>query len=242
MTNKYFFDRWQTRLVLLIVLCSMIVPTTQALAIDNLQAASGIKEALERGTVSAVKLVGRPGGYFNDAAIKILLPDQMKPVASALRAVGFSPQIDKFVLSMNQAAEAAAPKAEPIFEQAVREMTITDAERIVTRGGTSATDYFKAKTSKQLTEAFAPIVKQSMEKYSVAKQYDDLIGRYQSNSPLGTLLGGKTSESLDINHYVVHKALDGLFYMVGQEERQIRTNPAAQVTPLLKEVFGSSLR
>ena len=216
----------------------IIAGAPASFALDNLQAASGIKEALEKGTVNAVSLVGRPGGYFNDAAIKILLPDKMKPVATALRAVGLGPQIDKFVLSMNQAAEAAAPKAVPIFEDAIHKMTLTDAQRIVTGGGTSATNYFKLKTSKELTDAFTPIVKQSMEKYSVAKQYDDLIGRYQSNSPLGTLLGGGSSQSLDINHYVVHKALDGLFYMVGKEERQIRTNPAAQVTPLLREVFG----
>ncbi len=222
----------------LVVPLILFTLTPSAGALDNLQAASGIKEALEKGTVNAVQLVGRPGGYFNDAAIKILLPDKMKPIATALRAVGFGPQIDKFVLSMNQAAEAAAPKAVPIFEEAIQKMTLTDAQRIVTGGGTSATDYFKAKTSAELTDAFTPIVRQTMEKYSVAKQYDDLIGRYQSNSPLGTLLGGGSSESLDINHYVVHKALDGLFYMVGQEEHQIRTNPAAQVTPLLREVFG----
>lgn len=225
-------------LFLLATVFALMMAAPAGFALESLQAASGIKEALATGTVKAVNLVGKPGGYFNDAAIKILLPERMQPVAKALRIVGLGPQIDKFVLSMNQAAEAAAPKAMPIFEDAIRSMTLTDAQRIVTRGGTSATDYFKAKTSSELTDAFTPIVRQSMEQYSVTKQYDALMGKYQSGSPLGKLLGGGNAESLDINHYVVHKALDGLFFMVGQEEHQIRTNPAAQVTPLLRDVFG----
>lgn len=184
-----------------------------------------------------MRLVGRPGGYFNNAAIKILLPEQMQPVAKGLRAIGLGHQIDNFELSMNQAAEAAAPKAVPIFEKAITGMNFSDAQRIVTAGGSSATNYFKAKTSSELTDAFTPIVEKAMERYSVAKQYEGLMGKYQSGSPLGSLLGG-SEHSFDINHYVVEKALDGLFYMVGQEERKIRTNPAAQVTPLLRQVFG----
>ena len=215
----------------------VLIAATAAFALDNLQAAAGLKEALENSTVGAVNLVGRPGGYFNDAAIKILLPRQLRPVETGLRAIGAGPQIDKFVLSMNRAAENAAPKAVPIFEDAISKMTFSDAQRIVTGGGTAATDYFKAKTSGELTDAFTPIVKQSMAEYSVTKQYDALMGKYQSGSALGGLLGGAT-QKVDIDHYVVEKSLDGLFYMVGQEERKIRTNPAAQVTPLLRAVFG----
>lgn len=215
----------------------VLLAATAALALDNLQAADGLKEALVDSTTGAVNLVGRPGGYFNDQAIKILLPSQLKPVETGLRAIGAGPQIDKFVLSMNRAAESAAPKAVPIFEDAISKMTFSDAQRIVTGGGTSATDYFKAKTSGELTDAFTPIVKQSMATYSVTKQFDALMGKYQSGSALGGLMGGM-GEKFDIDHYVVEKSLDGLFYMVGQEERKIRTNPAAQVTPLLREVFG----
>ncbi len=117
-------------------------------------------------------------------------------------------------------------------------MTITDAGRIISGGGHSATDYFKAKTSRELTVAFTPIVKKTMAQYEVTRQYDDLVGRYQSGPmALGGMLGSVT-QNFDINSYVVQKSLDGLFYVIGQEEQKIRTNPAAQVTPLLRQVFG----
>jgi hypothetical protein len=149
-------------------------------------------------------------------------------------------QIDQFVDSMNHAAEAAAPKAQPIFTDAITGMSFSDAQGILTKGGHSATDYFQRKTTPQLTQAFTPVVKDSMSKYSVTKQYDDLMGKYQSGAigSLGGMLGGSSPTNFDINSYVVKKALDGLFYEVGQEEEKIRTNPAAQVTPLLRSVFG----
>lgn len=213
-----------------------------ALALDNQQASAGIKEALANATTGAVNVVGRPGGYFDDPAIKILLPSQLQPVAKGLRAIGAGAQVDKFEKSMNDAAEAAAPQAEPIFERAISNMSISDAQRIVTGGKTSATDYFRRKTSGELTAAFTPIVKQEMAKYSVTQQYESMVGKYQSGSALGGLLGGGAlgglSGKFDLDSYVVRKSLDGLFYMAGQEEAKIRTNPAAQVTPLLREVFG----
>jgi len=202
------------------------------------QAAAGLKEALATSVVDAVHLTGRPNGYFGDAAIKILLPQPLQPIETGLRAVGYGPKIDQFVLSMNRAAEAAAPKAEPIFKRAIENMTFGDAQRIVSGGGHSATDYFKAKTSGELTVAFTPVVKETMAEYSVTKQYDDLLNHYQTGPMgFGGLLGGVT-QNFDLNSYVVRKSLDGLFYVVGQEEEKIRTNPAAQITPLLRQVFG----
>lgn len=202
------------------------------------QAAAGLREALLTSTVDAVHLTGRPNGYFGNAAIKILLPKPLRPVEAGLRTIGYGPQIDQFVLSMNRAAETAAPQAEPIFKKAITNMTFSDARRIVTGGGHSATDYFKAKTSGDLRDAFTPIVKKTMAQYSVTAQYDDLLGRSPSGTlGIGGILGG-TSQSFDLTAYVVQKSLDGLFYMVGQEEQKIRTNPAAQVTPLLRQVFG----
>ena len=204
-------------------------------------AAAGLKEALTTGTADAVNLLGKPGGYFSNPAVKIGMPQKLQVVETALRGLGYGPQIDQFVLSMNNAAEAAAPKAQPIFVNAIQTMSFTDAQKILTKGGHSATDYFQRKTTPELTTAFTPIVKQTMEQNSVTKQYDDLIGKYQSGAigNLGSMLGGHSATpSLDINSYVVSKSLDGLFYEVGQEELKIRTNPAAQVTPLLKQVFG----
>jgi hypothetical protein len=230
------FIRRQAALVLFVAVL-LVTGRGPALALDSQQASAGIKEALSNATTGAVNLVGRPGGYFNDPAIKILLPAQLQPVEKGLRAIGAGAQVDKFEKSMNSAAETAAPKAEPIFEKAIRNMSIGDAQRIVMGGKTSATNYFREKTSGELTQAFTPIVKQAMAKYSVTQQYESLMGKYQSGSALGGLLGGTTG-NFDIDSYVVHKSLNGLFYMIGQEEAKIRTNPAAQVTPLLREVFG----
>jgi len=205
---------------------------------DALQAASGLKEALTTGTADAVNLLGKPGGYFSNPAVKIAFPQKLQMLDKALRGMGYGKQIDDLVLSMNRAAETAAPKAQPIFVNAIQSMSFGDAQKIVSRGGHSATDYFQRKTTPDLTKAFAPIVKQTMAQNSVTKQYNDLIGKYQSGPlAMGGLLGG-AAPSLDINSYVVEKSLDGLFYMVGQQEQKIRTNPAAQVTPLLKQVFG----
>jgi hypothetical protein len=209
-----------------------------ATALDQSQASAGLKEALVTSTVDAVRLTGRPNGYFDNPAIKIGIPPKLKFLNTGLRTVGYGPQIDQFVLSMNRTAEAAAPKAEPIFKKAIMNMTFSDAQRIVSGGKHSATDYFKAKTSGELTTAFTPIVKSKMAQNSVTNQYDALMGKYQSGPmAMGGLLGG-ASENFDITGFVVHKSLDGLFFVVGQEEEKIRTNPAAQITPLLKQVFG----
>ncbi len=206
--------------------------------LDPGQAAAGLKEALGTGTVNAVKLIGRPNGYLQNAAIKILLPQKLRPLETGLRAIGYGPKIDQFVVSMNRAAEAAAPKAEPIFEKAITGMTFSDAQRIVSGRGHPATDYFKKATSSGLTAAFTPIVKKTMAQYAVTKQYDDLVGKYESGPlAMGGMLGSVT-KGFDLDSYVVQKSLDGLFYVVGQEEQKIRTNPAAQVTPLLRQVFG----
>ena len=239
------------RLLALILLASCFLSGSNALAysgaggfvniaLGESQAAAGLKEALLTSATDAVNLTGRRNGYFDNNAIKILLPQQLRPVATGLRAVGYGPQLDQFVLSMNRAAEAAAPKAEPIFRRAITNMSFTDAQRIVSGGGHSATDYFKRKTSDELRDAFAPIVKRTMAQYDVTKQYDNLMGHYQSGAMgLGGMLGG-VAQNFDLNRYVTQKALDGLFYVIGQKEVKIRTNPAAQVTPLLRQVFGET--
>ena len=226
----------------LTVLMLTAATLNDAFALDQSQASAGLKEALVTGTVDAVHLTGRPNGYFDNPAIKIGVPSKLKFLDTGLRTVGYGPQLDQFVLSMNRAAEAAAPKAEPIFKKAITNMTFSDAQRIVSGGKHSATDYFKTKTSGELTTAFTPIVKSTMAQNSVTKQYDALMGKYESGpTGLGGLLGGGGGGGVthfDITSYVVQKSLDGLFFVVGQEEEKIRTNPAAQVTPLLKQVFG----
>lgn len=199
--------------------------------LSDTQIGSGLKEALAVGTQKAVKQVARPGGYLENQAIKILLPQSLRPVETGLRAIGQGPKVDEFIASMNHAAETAAPEAAGIFGDAVRAMTIDDARRLLTGGNTSITDYFKEKTSAQLTIAFRPHVEKAMAANGVTQKYNALLGQAPQ-------LPFMKSPKMDINSYVVGKALDGLFYELGEQEKQIRTNPAARTTDLLRKVFG----
>ena len=193
--------------------------------------ASGLKEALTIGTGNAVKATGKTDGYFKNEAIKILMPERMRTLERGLRAAGQGAKVDEFVLSMNRAAEKASPLAKDIFIGAIKQMTFDDARKIFGGGDTAATDYFKSKTTLQLTEAFTPIVKKATDEVGVTKQYKDLTARAQSIPFL-------KAQAMDVDQYIVGKALDGLFYMVAEEEKKIRKNPAARVTTLLKDVFG----
>jgi hypothetical protein len=200
-------------------------------ALSDAKIGSGLKEALKVGTENAVLETGQTDGFFGNKIIKILMPKTLQRIEQPLRLVGYGPQIDEFVLSMNRAAEKAVPFAKEIFWDAIGEMTFEDARKILNGGDTSATDYFKAKTSKKLHAAFRPPVENVMNEVGVTRQYNALIGRYKS-------VPFAQSITFDINEYVTEKATDGLFYVVGQEEKKIRTNPAARVTDLLKDVFG----
>ncbi len=192
---------------------------------------AALKQALQVGTENAVKLTGKTDGYFANQAIKILMPEKLRSVEKGLRTVGYGREVDNLVLSMNRAAERAAPEAKKIFWDAIGKMTIDDAQRILNGTPTAATDYFKDKTSASLTLTFRPIVDRAMDEVGTVKQYNDLLGQAKTIPFLKT-------ESVDLDRYVVGKALDGLFHMVGDEERKIRTDPAARVTSLLKEVFA----
>lgn len=200
-------------------------------SLDNDTIVSGLKEALSVGTRGAVTSVSRTDGYFSNEMIKILLPEKIRNVADVLRKVGYQKQVDDFVLAMNRAAEKAAPQATDYFVGAIKQMTVDDGRKILNGGNTAATDYFKSKTSDKIYTAFKPIVKQSMDQVGVARAYKNMMSSYSSVPFVKT-------ESLDVDHYVTTKALDGLFYMVGQEEQKIRTNPVARTTDLLKKVFS----
>ncbi len=192
---------------------------------------SGLKEALTIGAGNAIKLTGAVDGFFKNAVIKILLPKQLSTLARGLRVIGQGARVDEFELSMNRAAEKAAPQARQIFVNAIRQMTITDARKILTGGDTAATEYFRDKTSEKLATAFRPIVEKSMNDVGATRQYKDLVGRFES-------IPFAKTQSLDIDDYVVNKALDGIFYMVGEEEKKIRKDPAARITSILRDVFG----
>lgn len=192
---------------------------------------SGLKEALRVGTDNAVRSTGRPDGYFGNEAIKVLMPEKLRTLEKGLRAIGYGPDVDEFVLSMNRAAERAAPHAKAIFWDAILELSFEDARQIFSGGDTAATDYFRDKTTDKLVGAFTPVVEEAMDEVGVTRQYNQLVGRARAIPFL-------KSELLDINEYVVSKALDGLFYVLAEEERKIRKDPAARITELLKEVFG----
>lgn len=192
---------------------------------------SGLKEALSIGTDNAVKNVSQVDGYFGNQIIKILMPEKIQKVADILKKIGYQKQVDDFVLSMNRAAEKAAPQAASIFVGAIKEMTFEDARKILNGGDTAATEFFKSKTHDKIYSSFKPIISSSMDEVGVTHSYKEMMGKYES-------LPFMSSESVDLDHYVTTKAMDGLFYMVGQEEKKIRTNPAARVTDLLKRVFG----
>ncbi|MBZ5504820.1 MAG: DUF4197 domain-containing protein [Acidobacteriia bacterium] len=193
--------------------------------------AAGLKEALTVSTRKAVASTGRVDGFLKNAAIKILLPEKLRSVGKGMRLVGMGQQVDALEIGMNRAAEQAAPEARQIFVNAVTKMSIADARQILSGGDTAATEYFKAKSTDELTAAFAPIVHKSMENVGVIRQYNQLM-----QNPMA----GRLAESKDfsLDKYVVGKTMDGLFYVIGEEEKKIRKDPAAQTTALLREIFG----
>lgn len=203
----------------------------QQSGLSEVKVGSGLKEALKVGTENTVNLTGRADGFFRNQAIKILMPKTLRKLEKPLRMVGYGDPVDEFVLSMNRAAERAAPFAKEIFWDAIGKMTFDDARKILSGGETEATDYFKGKTTDKLVAAFRPVVEKSMNEVGVTRQYKKLVGRYEG-------IPFTKSVVFDVDQYVVKKAMDGLFYVLGQEEKKIRNNPAARVTDLLKEVFG----
>lgn len=214
----------------------ILPPSKHQSSLDNTVIVKGLKEALATGTEKAVTAVSRPDGYFRNQLIKILLPAKMQQVADVAAKIGFQQQVDTFVLSMNRAAEKAAPQAARYFGNAIRQMTVDDAKQILNGGDTAATVFFEKKTRAQLFEAFKPSVGTAMNQTGTARAYKELIGKYEA-TPLAAFSG---KPSLDLDEYVTNKALDGLFLMVAEEEKKIRKDPAARTTDLLRKVFGGT--
>lgn len=190
----------------------------------------GLKEALEIGTDNSVSLLSRVDGFYRHSDVKILLPDKVRQAESLLRTAGFGKQVDAFELSMNRAAEQAAPHARKLFWEAINQMTFEDAKSILAGRDNEATLYFQAKTSDQLNTLFTPLVHDAMADVGVTRAWQDLDSSI-SRMPF------VESFRFDLDAYVTDKALDGLFFMLEQEERKIRKDPAARVTELLQKVF-----
>jgi hypothetical protein len=205
-------------------------PQTQSALADS-DIAAGLKQALANGTRAAVNQLGRTDGFWANEHYRIPLPKQLDEAGMLLQAAGYGPQMDQLHLQMNRAAEKAVPLAADVFAEAVSKLTLNDARGILNGPPDAATQYFKRTTSQTLATRFKPIVAGVTSKVGLVQQYNTLLS---SAGPAATLLG----DSADINSYVTNKALDALFSRVGDEEKSIRSNPAARTTDLLKKVFG----
>ena len=209
----------------------LLARPASVLALGESEAASGVRAALERGADSAVSLLGRPGGFLDNPQVKIPLPGALNKAASILRSLGQGQRVDELVDSMNRAAEQAMPAAKPLLLNAVHAMSVEDAVRIVRGGDTSVTDFFAAKTRAPLGQKFLPIVTAETRKLSLTEKYDAVASK-------GSMFGLVKPEDANVEQYVTRKALDGLFLMIGQEERKIRADPVGTGSALLKAVFG----
>jgi hypothetical protein len=201
------------------------------------QVADALKQALGKGVSSAITNLGKPGGFLDNPKVRIPMPEKLATVEKGLRSLKQDKYADEFVATMNHAAEAAVPEALPIFNDAIKSMSIDDAKKLVSGGNDSATQFFKGKGEKQIQEKMMPIIKEATARTGVKSAYKKLLDQAGGNSFLGKL-NIKTA-SLDVDSYVTQKASDGLFTMIAEEEKRIRENPAARTTQLLEKVFGA---
>lgn len=191
----------------------------------------GLKEALSVGAEQSGKKLAALDGYFGNAAIKVLMPEEAKVVEKKLRSIGLGKQVDQAILSMNRAAEDAAKSAAPIFINAIKEMSIQDAMGILKGGDMAATNYLKDKTTRSLTESFRPVIEESLKKVDATKYWNTVFTTYNQFS--------KEKVNPDLSAYVTEKALYGIFFQVGEEEKKIRKDPMARTTEILKKVFAN---
>ena len=201
-------------------------------ALSHSEINSGLKEALTRGAEAAVSQLGQKDGFFGDAKLRIPLPEPMQKADQAMRLLGMGEQADELVLAMNRAAEAAVPEAKTLLVDAVKDMTLRDAKRILTGGKTSATDFFRRKTEARLNERFLPIVKATTDKIGLAQQYNQYAGMAAQYNLID-------KNQSNVEQYVTQQALDRLYTVIGEKEAAIRANPMQAGSDLLKKVFGA---
>lgn len=204
--------------------------------VSNNEAALGIKEALGQGIAKSVLQLNTTDGFFRNELYKVLLPPEARKIENTLRDLGLNSLVDKAILQINRGAEDAAGYAKPIFVDAIKNMTLSDAIGLVRNGDTSATHFFREKTTAKLLAAFRPVIEQSLNKVDATKYYGDMVTRY-NNFPT-------TFKKLnpDLTSYVTQRATDALFNLIAKEEINIRTNFAARTTDILRRVFGGAYR
>lgn len=206
-----------------------------ALSISDLsdrEATQGLKAALETGAIAAVKLLGQTDGFLGNERVRIPLPGYLEDASKLLRVLGQGGRIDELVVAMNRAAEAAMPLAKDLLVGAVRAMNVTDAKNILTGGDTSVTRFFAEKTRSPLSTKFAPVIARTTSKVAMAEKYNRVAARVAD-------MGLVKKEDANIERYVTAKSLDGLYFMVGEEEKKIRRDPVGTGSAILKKVFGA---
>ncbi len=232
---------------------SQISPQSTSGILDNLTISNGLKEALKVGVDYGVKTLSKDGGYLNNMDVKIPIPKNLETAESIIRKAGGEQIIDDLILSMNKAASEAAPKTAKIFVDAIDKMSLKDSKSILSGDDTAATKFFEKHTSQQLKDLIKPIIKKSMEDNKVATYYDTFNGFYKSNVKTyvdnSSVMQMAQSYGVDkfipqnsdvrLDDYVTQGAIDGLFKIIAQKEKEIRKNPVAQTTSLLKKVFGN---
>ncbi len=209
-----------------------LLTTRPAWALSEGDAASGIRTALERGAVAAVSLLGRPDGFLGNPLVRIELPGYLKDGARLLKATGQGKRVDELLTAMNRAAEAAVPEAKNLLVAAVKNMSVEDGVQILRGGDDAATRFFETKTRTPLSGKFLPIVTRATERVALADKYNAVAGKAAG---LGLVRG----EDANIQQYVTGKALDGLYLMIGEEEKKIRQDPVGTGSAILKKVFGA---
>lgn len=200
--------------------------------ITDMEANKGLKAALETGAAAAVGLLGVPDGFLGNPKVRIPLPGYLQDASKLLKAMGRRKEIEELEVAMNRAAENAVPLAKKLLQDAVRTLTVSDARRIITGGETSVTQFFADRTRAPLSERFLPVIRQATAKVGLAQKYDRLAAK-------GASMGLVKQEDATIDHYVTRKALDGLYFMIGEEERKIRRDPIGSGSALLGKVFGA---
>ncbi|MCS4433674.1 DUF4197 domain-containing protein [Aquiflexum gelatinilyticum] len=206
--------------------------TSGQIPLSQDEVAEGLKEALEQGIVKGTDLASKTDGYFKNEMIKILLPEDAQKVEKTLRNMGLGSEVDRALLAINRGAESAAIEAKPIFVNAIKQMNIQDALGILKGDATAATDYLKRTTNAQLVELFKPKIQASLDEVGATKYYGDLANSY-NKIPLT-----KQKVNPDLNAYVTQKAIDGLFVLIAEEEKNIRENPLGRTSDLMKKVFA----
>ena len=200
--------------------------------ISNKDAVAGLKAALSDGSAAAIGKLGAENGFFNNAKVRIPLPESLKKVEGMMRAMGMKRQADELELAMNRAAESAVTEAKPLLVDAVKNMSIEDAKAILTGGDSAATGYFRRKTAEPLAKKFLPIVKKSTAQVGLAEKYNAIASK-------GLQLGVIDASQASIEQYVTKKALDGLYTMIADEEKALRQDPVGATSSLVRKVFGA---